>query len=283
VIDDGSTDGTGKILKKYGDRIKYIFQENSGPASARNKGLKIARGEYIAFLDADDIWLPAKLEKQISLFRQRKNLGMVTTGACSFDEKGVYNFSTDKRKKLMQGDIAKNIFLYSDVGTPTVMARKRVFDDIGLFDESIRYGEDDNMWIRIASHYEVELIDEILLKVRNHPRRLTLNKSELLEDVQRNVQMLKSKYGEKVRRKIEKAIPRKIAQVQFAIGYSYYERGGYSDAKKSFRKGAYQWIWYWKNPLYYMLTFIPPRFASLLRSLKRKLVSGKTENVERNG
>jgi glycosyltransferase involved in cell wall biosynthesis len=150
VIDDGSTDGTGEVLKKYGDRISYLFQENNGPSSARNRGIRAARGEYIAFLDADDLWVSTKLEKQVSLFLQRKGLGMVTTGACSFDEKGVFGYSADKRKTLMVGDIARNIFLRSNIGTPTVMVRKEIFDSIGFFEENIRQSEDDNMWIRIA-------------------------------------------------------------------------------------------------------------------------------------
>ncbi len=273
VIDDGSIDGTGEVLKKYGERIRFLFQDNGGPASARNRGIRIARGEYIAFLDADDIWLPTKLEKQVGLFHQSEHLGMVTTGVCSFDEKGVFGFSTNKRKILMEGDIARNIFLRSNVGTPTVMVRKEIFDNIGSFEENIRQAEDDNMWIRIAAHYEVALIDEVLIKVRNHPHRMTLNKSELLESVQMNIQLLKTKYGETVKKKIEKAIPIKISQVQFSIGYGHYESGNYREARKAFFKGAYHRIWFWKNPLYLLLTLIPSRLTTLLKLLKRKLVS----------
>jgi len=281
VIDDGSTDDTGAILEKYKDRIEYCFQENGGPASARNQGIRMARGEYIAFLDADDIWLATKLEKQIALFRQRQNLGMVITGSCSFDKKGIYGFSTKKREYLMIGDIARNIFLRSGVGTPTVMVRKKVFDKVGLFEENIRYGEDDNLWIRIASHYDVELIDEALIRVRNHPGRMTANQTALLEDVQDNIQFLKTKYGDIVRKKIEKAAPIKIARVQFSIGYGQYEIGNYREARKAFARGTFHRIWFWKNPIYFLLTFMPSCLMAMLRSIKRKLVPVITEGVER--
>jgi glycosyltransferase involved in cell wall biosynthesis len=289
VIDDGSTDETAAILEKYGDRIVYLYQDNGGCASARNKGIRIARGKYIAFLDADDIWLPAKLEKQVLLFNKRESLGMVTTGSCSFDKKGIYGYSTRKREFLMHGNIARNIFLRSGVGTPTVMVRKEVFDNIGLFEERTKQGEkvflshgsDDNMWIRIASHYDIELIDEVLTRVRNHPRRMTVNQVELQESVRYNIRLLKTKYGDKVKMKIEKAVPIKMSYVQFAIGYGYYESGNYRDARKAFIKGSYHWIWFWKNPLFLMLTFIPPGLTGYLKALKRKIAPIPTEGVAR--
>ena len=289
VIDDGSTDETGEVLKKYGDRIRLLFQDNGGCASARNKGIRIARGKYIAFLDADDLWMPTKLEKQVAMFEKNENLGMMTTGVYSFDEKGVFGYSKNKRKILMPGDVARNIFLHSNVGTPTVMVRKEVFDIVGLFEERTQQGEkvflshgsDDNMWVRIAAHFDVELIDEALAKIRVHPSMMTLNKLDLLESVKYNIHLLKTKYGDKVKKKIEKAIPIKTSHVQFAIGYGYYESGNYREARKAFIKGAYHWIWFWKNPLYLALTFIPSGLTTLLKSLKRKLAPIKTEDVER--
>lgn len=281
VVDDGSTDDTKEILGKYRDRIRYYFQQNGGPAKARNHGIRLANGEFIAFLDADDIWLPTKLEKQIGLFKERKNLGMVTTGACSFDEKGIYGYSVDKRKKLMQGNVARNIFLHSDVGTPTVMARKQVFDEVGFFDENIKYGEDDNMWIRIASHYEIELIDEALIKVRNHPRRMTVNQAELLENVKTNIEFLKTRYGDTVRKKIEGAAPIKLSRVQFSIGYGFYEGGNYREARKAFARGVRYRIWFWKNPVYFLLTFLPPGLTAFLRSIKRTFAPAVNDGVER--
>jgi hypothetical protein len=181
----------------------------------------------------------------------------------------------------MVGDIARNIFLRSNIGTPTVMVRKEVFDSIGFFEENIRQSEDDNMWIRIAAHYDVELIDEALIKVRNHPRRMTLNKSELQRSVQTSIQLLRTKYGDTVKKKIEKAVPIKLSQIEFSIGYGHYENGNYREARKAFIKGARYRIRTWKNPLYFLLTFIPPGLATFLKALRRKIAPIKTEGVER--
>jgi glycosyltransferase involved in cell wall biosynthesis len=185
-----STDQTKQVLEKYGDRIRYIFQENGGPAKARNRGIKESFGKYVAFLDADDIWLPLKLEKQVNAFRQHPEVAMVFTEHSSFNEKGVYQTSLGKKKKLLNGDIARNIFLHSGVATPTVMVRKDVFNKIGLFEEELQMAEDDNMWIRIAANFKVELIDESLLKRRVHSQSTTIDQRKLFECVKKNINYL---------------------------------------------------------------------------------------------
>jgi glycosyltransferase involved in cell wall biosynthesis len=281
VVDDGSTDNTRQILEKYAQQIKYVCQANGGPSSARNTGIRLANGKYIAFLDADDLWFPEKLEKQIALFNHNSKLGMVTTGVWSFDEKGLFGYSANKRSKLMHGNIARNIFLHSNIGTPTVMVKKEVFDKIGVFEENIRQSEDDNMWIRIAANYDIELIDEALIKVRNHPSRMTFNRAELIENVQASIDLLRTKYGDRVKNSIESAIPIKTAYLQFTIGYGLYESGNYNAARKAFAKGASSWIWYWKNPLYLILTFIPKNFTKLLKSIKRMIAPAPTSGVSR--
>ena len=92
VVDDGSTDNTRKTvenyIRKYPHKIKYFYQENKGPSAARNKGIKEARGNYIAFLDSDDLWLPDKLEKQISLFMKDVSLKLTYCGGYYEDEEG---------------------------------------------------------------------------------------------------------------------------------------------------------------------------------------------------
>ena len=84
VVDDGSTDGTPKVVAGYGDRVRYIYQENSGPAIARNRGIDAARGEFIAFLDADDLWHPEKLMRQMTRFEARQELELSITYVQNF-------------------------------------------------------------------------------------------------------------------------------------------------------------------------------------------------------
>ena len=270
VVNDGSTDDTEKVIDLYNNRIKYILQENGGPARARNYGIKESSGKYIAFLDADDIWLPSKLEKQVLMFRQRPELAMILTGNFVVNADGVPLFQVEKRKRFMEGNIAKNIFLHSGVLTSTVMVRKEIFDKIGLFEEDLRIGEDDNMWIRIAANYQIELIDEPLAKYRSHPNSLTRDKMKLFEYVQTNIRLLSQRYGG-VKEKIEDAIPLKLSIMQFAMGYHFFKEQNHKEARRAFAKGIRCYIWKWQNYLYLLLSLLPISVTQKLKRIKRRL------------
>jgi glycosyltransferase involved in cell wall biosynthesis len=271
VVDDGSTDQTKQVVARYGDKIKYILQENSGPAAAKNNGIRNSSGKYIAFLDADDMWLPTKLEKQVKMFRQHPELAMVFTENVCFNEGGIYKTSLVKRSRLMNGDVAKNIFLYSGVATPTVMVRKEIFDRVGLFEEKLYMAEDDNMWVRIAAKFKVALIDEPLVRVRTHPQRATTDKKKLFEMVQTNIHLL-SQRSEGVKERLENVIPLKLSQVQFSLGYHYFENCDFKGARKAFAKGISCYRWNWRNYLYLLLSFLPKKTIQRIKQLKNKVL-----------
>jgi glycosyltransferase involved in cell wall biosynthesis len=271
VVDDGSTDRTKQVLEKYGDRIRYIFQENGGPAKARNRGIKESLGKYIAFLDADDVWFPLKLEKQIRMFRECPELGMVFTENSYFQENGIYRPSMGKKKRLMKGDVASNIFLYSGVATPTVMVRKEIFNKIGLFEEELAIAEDDNLWVRIAVNFKVELIDQLLVEVRNHSQRTTADKKKLSESVLTNIRLLSHRYSG-VRERIEHVIPKKVSEVQFDLGYHYLENQDIVRARESFTKGIRWNVWNWRNYAYFLLSLLPKKLIQKLKKFKRKIL-----------
>jgi glycosyltransferase involved in cell wall biosynthesis len=268
VIDDGSTDQTRKVLSKYDDRIRYFLQENGGPAKARNRGIRESLGEYIAFLDADDIWLPTKLEKQVSRFQQNPELGMVFTENSCFDQNGIYLTSLGKRKKLMRGDLVKNIFLHSGVATPTVMVRREVFNQIGVFDEELYMSEDDNMWIRVTANFKAELIDEPLAKARTHSTRTTANKKKLYECIQTNVKLLNCRY-EDIWERIKDVVPQKLSQLQFDLGYEYFENQCFDKARQAFALGIHHYKWYLKNYIYYLSCFLPKKAIQKIKYFKR--------------
>jgi glycosyltransferase involved in cell wall biosynthesis len=280
VVDDGSTDDTGTRIAVYGDKIRYLYQMQKGPGSARNKGISESNGEFIAFLDADDLWYPTKLEKQIEKMRGNPRLGMVLTDNSLFDENGIYKDYVAKINYLFKGDIVSNIFLKSGVVTPTVMVRRKALDKVGLFEESLYIAEDDNLWIRIAAEFEVDIVDESLAQIRDHRFRTMRVSEKLEESVVKNIQLLVSKYGQGVADRIKPLAAQKYYQLYFDFGYYYFSIHDKGNARKRFLKAVV------KKPVkpityaYILATFVPKWAMSGLRGLKKIIMPGSGDSAK---
>ena len=166
VVDDGSMDDTKEALKCYGDRIRYFYCNNRGVAGARNFGINQASGEYIAFLDDDDLWLNDKLARQIPVLDNDHMLAFVCADTYVIDargrvikawRKGVHNQETF-------GSLYESDFAY----TLTVVARKSCLNEVGPFDEMLTGSEDYDMWLRLAKKYKFKHIPLFLAKYRLH-------------------------------------------------------------------------------------------------------------------
>lgn len=234
VINDGSTDGTAELVRRDFPDVRVISTSNGGVARARNRGIAEARGEFVAFLDADDIWLPGKLEAQLNRFREHDRVMMVFTESRTFDASGIRANPFSKRDMLMKGDLVKCIFLHSFVGTPTVMVRRTVFSDVGVFEEDLVAAEDDNLWMRIAERHEVELIDDVLVHVRLRPGSITSDPSRLFDGIECHIEMLQKKYPSIWTRIGREAVRAKRATNHFMLGYGYFKVGSLSQARRQF-------------------------------------------------
>lgn len=162
VVDDGSTDSTPSVAARFGDRILYVRQENAGPAAARNRGLKEAEGDFITFLDADDLWKSTKLEKQLARFQARPELSYSVTHTQNFWEEEAKEeerkFADHRRSKPIPGYV-----------TQTLMVKTEWMDRIGGFDESLDHGDSAD-WFQRADDFGAvgELMDEVLARRRLH-------------------------------------------------------------------------------------------------------------------
>jgi len=173
IVNDGSTDNSKEIIDKYrtDQRIKYVQHDaNKGIAKTKNTGIRLARGDYLAFLDQDDVWLPNKLEMQVNCFKdQEEDVGMVCTGMIFTDEKLksqriFMGFKDDNQKELI-----KSLYLQPTNSSGIMMVKKNCFSKVGFFDEGL-YGWDDfEMWMRIASQYKIKYIRKAVVKKRMHP------------------------------------------------------------------------------------------------------------------
>jgi glycosyltransferase involved in cell wall biosynthesis len=168
VVDDGSTDGTGEVAAGYGERVRVLRKANEGrPATTRNLGLREARGEYVAFLDADDCWASRKLELQVGILDARDEVGLVYTADADIDAQGQVlrvNPCIPGARGRIHGLLSvRNVMVGS-----SVMVRRRAVEALGGFDESLTSIENWDLWIRIAREWAIECIDEPLTLYRVH-------------------------------------------------------------------------------------------------------------------
>jgi glycosyltransferase involved in cell wall biosynthesis len=169
VVDDGSTDGTERVIREqFPDKISYLSKPNGGPASARNMGMRIATGEYIAFLDSDDLWLPEKLEIQIRYMDSNPKCGLIGSWALTFrgtDSSKIEDvaLACPETVPTLQRLLLVNCILLS-----TVMARASCIEKAGGFDNSLFVLEDYDLWIRLAMHYELANLPRVLARYRLH-------------------------------------------------------------------------------------------------------------------
>ena len=164
VIDDGSTDGTYELIKKSysSSQISLEKQINNGVSSARNKGVKLANGDWIAFLDSDDEWFENKLELQVREIKKSK-----TFMICHTNEIWIRNgirVNQMKKHQKYGGFIFEKCLDMCRISPSSVMIHRCIFDEIGLFDEDLIICEDYDLWLRISSKYPVLYLDSMLIK-----------------------------------------------------------------------------------------------------------------------
>ena len=172
VVDDGSTDNTSEVLAPYGNDIRIFFQKNKGVSAARNRGITEASGQYIAFLDSDDLWLPRKLSTQINFFNQ-----MPDALICQTEEIWIRNgrrVNPKKRHKKLSGMIFEPSLELCLVSPSAVMIRRSLFDRVGEFDVTLPACEDYDLWLRISCRFPVHLIDTpLIIKRGGHDDQLS--------------------------------------------------------------------------------------------------------------
>lgn len=175
IVNDGSSDGIEKWVAQINDsRVKFISQKNQGISVARNNALALAEGEYIAFLDADDLWQSTKLEKQVRILDEHPEVGLVYSWIALIDERS--NLQGKIRKNSAEGNIWKKLLEHNLVECGSnPMVRGSCFEDVGLFDPRFTYAQGWEMWLRIARHYPFKAIKEPLVYYRSHSNNSSKN------------------------------------------------------------------------------------------------------------
>src|SRR4028118_583671 len=184
VVDDGSTDRTQQVLHPYFDRIRYIYQENQGVAAARNLGCQLAQGEFLAFLDADDYFLPSKLEKQLACFEANPTLDMVQTGWVIVDETGREISAVKPWQQASKLDL-ESFVLYKCVRPSAIILRRKWWDKLGGFDSQFLLAEDLDFALRLAlKGCKAVWLEEILTCYRQHNSNIMSSGLPLMNNIE---------------------------------------------------------------------------------------------------
>jgi glycosyltransferase involved in cell wall biosynthesis len=176
VVDDGSTDNTRELVKQYGSKVRYIYQENQGVSGARNTGIKNAAGNYLQFLDADDIILTRKLEIQVDFLENNPDYMVVYS-----DVRYFYGFDrtklTQKDFKFYSGNIFKELLQGNFIVVHASLVRKSCIDNMTLFQSKFDPYEDWDFWLRISyAGYKFYYIDKVLTLCRGHSNNQSFNR-----------------------------------------------------------------------------------------------------------
>jgi glycosyltransferase involved in cell wall biosynthesis len=173
VVDNESTDETRELLKKYSSKIKAIIEKDKGQTNAINKGFKLAKGDILAYLNADDVYEPIAFRYVVNFFKKNPQAKIVYGKGKFIDEKGKFlGYYKTNTPSL------ENLFKECVISQPTVFMRREVYDNVGLFDEGLNYTMDYDYWIRVAKKYEFYFIDEVLASTRLHNNTKTATAQE---------------------------------------------------------------------------------------------------------
>ncbi len=273
IINDGSTDGTEEtILRLDSALITLINQPNKGVASARNTGIQQARGEFIAFLDSDDIWQNDTLTLQYEHLEKDQDIGLVYGDMELFDSTGILseNWLVEAGWPRPEGFIFKDLLFKCLFQTSTVMVRREVLDDVGLFDDSLLLGEDYDLWLRIAAKYKIGYIPKVITKYRRNAQSLTSsNTSPIPLEITVAEKALEREPEQAA--KISRQIIRKgFSTRYFEEGYSAFVDGKYDIAKYRLLKSLSLVPWNFRTLFFLIGTYCSPGFLKYLINFRQR-------------
>ncbi len=277
VVNDGSRDATGAILDFYAERhpgkVRVIHQENTGQARARNNGIAAARGRYIAFNDADDIWAPEKLERQLRFLEDNPEYGLCYTEGMTIDEKGREKEPFGATREFT-GRCFEILITRNNIIGSSVMVRRAVLDDVGVFNPELRACENWELWTRIARKYPIACIDEKLSFYRQHGGNMSKDIDRMRENriaaIQHN------------RRQYDGVVPNIESLTRNALYLAYRGFGGVylgqlelAKARRDIGRAILLKPWVLRNYLWYLQCLMGPGLLRALRSLKRRALAAR--------
>lgn len=237
AIDDGSTDDSPAVLESYGESLRRFHQSNAGPAVARNRGILEARGDYLAFLDADDVWEPEKLEKQIDLLDSRPDAVLAYTDSRDQTERGLAAETRLSRYASSGGSdsVFEALLQRNFIHTSSVVVRREALARAGLFDPTLRGAEDLELWLRLALAGPFVAVEEPLTRYRRHEGN-TVNSPQFCREALRARELMLARWGRDPR--IARLIRRAMGNVYWDWGFKEWTLQNFGNARAAYWKSA---------------------------------------------
>lgn len=283
VVDDGSTDDTPSALAALGEGIVHVRQTNQGPSAARNRGIREARGDLIAFLDTDDRWLPEKIEAQWNVLRGRPDIALVITDESMEDRAGhttaASNFRLHGIDQTLQTDddavvkdAPRRLLTTNFVSTSTVLARRDVLINEGGFDTRLRYGEDFELWLRIAAKHPIACLKAVHAIRVTHGSNTTSTIEPMLQGYIETARTVRLWAGESMCDwGVEPS--RYVANAIADLGYWYFSEGRNREARSEFLHSLRERVT--RRALFYALaSALPNSWIAQVREAKIRLGTG---------
>jgi glycosyltransferase involved in cell wall biosynthesis len=228
VVDDGSTDNTRELLARYGNRLKYIYQDNKGLSAARNTGIRAAKGEWIALLDADDVWHQQKLKVQLKSIAGWQDIGLIGSSCVAELPKEL-----EPNPKVEELSV-RDFVLSSRFGPSGALIRRSCFEKVGLFDESLRAVEDRDMWLRLAVAYPCVRVLSPCWWYRQHQGQMNRHADRMFTNYKRVLDKFFAEHPE------HKALSRlAYSYMNSDAAWSYFEEGRRLVAHEKLAKSIY--------------------------------------------
>jgi glycosyltransferase involved in cell wall biosynthesis len=271
VVDDGSTDFDYTTLTRLGPRIRVHRLAGGGVSTARNTGMRLARGQYLAFLDADDVWFPGKLAAQIRYFEQHPDVGCVFGGFTKWERAADGGFPPAQQlmhdcHALTECEAARSGWIYTQllqgllVGMNTAVIRREVYTRLGGFDAAMRIGEDYLFWLKVSRIYPMHALNGPVALYRIHES----SAMRRLDDENHLTELLKiavSRWGlanPDGTRLAEEAFQKRLAESEFTHGYNHFWHGSAAVARRAFWRALQQGVLPVRSATYFALSPLQP-------------------------
>lgn len=282
IVDDGSSDNTSEVVAALGAGVRLIRQANAGPAAARNRGINEARCDLVAFLDTDDRWLPGKLAAQVELFQREPALGLVCADMAIEDDAGARLVESNFVQRGLQQEFAgldgrplpdapRRLLELNFVNTSTVIAKRQLLVGLGGFDTRLRFGEDLELWLRIAARHPIACVASVQEVRVEHDSNVTRSIEPMLQGYVHMAEAIREWAGAEMARWGVDA-NRYVASCMADLGYWYFSNGRMTEARRalvaSFREAPNS-----RSVIYFAGSLLPAFLRRFVRRLKGQTAS----------